>query len=252
ASQEEDGEDEDEEGSDEPPRTAASGGLPSWLKPGTAAVYTSRSSGKAMDVKIQRISQSQKLVSVVFVKDGKSEMHLPFGQVLAADSPLRPRGAADLDSFMNSVEGKWQDKSLDLTSKIALGGLKKNFAFQGPAPKPVVDICSSPEMLEEKDSSHGRKQPWGKAMSSSAKPRAAGPSNQNSKEVEEKGKEKEKQKEKEKGKEKEKEKEKDKEKDKVKEKAKEKEKEKEKEDRGKEKEKDRRGKEKEKEKDREK
>ncbi|CAK9114094.1 unnamed protein product [Durusdinium trenchii] len=87
--------------------------LPKWLTAHAKLVYVSRSSKKEMDVVVKRISNSQKTVCIVFAKDGdlfaanstdftcvsmvfvlawaqgKTEMQVPFDQILSKSNPLK-------------------------------------------------------------------------------------------------------------------------------------------------------------------
>eukprot|EP00931_Biecheleriopsis_adriatica_P124696 TRINITY_DN99863_c0_g1_i1.p1 TRINITY_DN99863_c0_g1~~TRINITY_DN99863_c0_g1_i1.p1 ORF type:complete len:209 (-),score=44.42 TRINITY_DN99863_c0_g1_i1:47-622(-) len=136
--------------------------LPGWLSQDAKLTYVSRSSGKAMDVTVKQISRSKKVVTLVFARDGKSEMQVPFNQISAKNSPLKPAipeeaGEVDFDKFMDRFEGKWHKKTENLDPKISLGADIKNFSFQGPSAPQMMEILSSPEPERESTRKEAKK-----------------------------------------------------------------------------------------------
>eukprot|EP00434_Breviolum_minutum_P044014 symbB.v1.2.039265.t1/scaffold6447.1/size18026/2 len=122
--------------------------LPKWLTADAKLVYVSRSSGKEMDVVVKHISKSKKTVFLVFTPS-KSEMQLPFDQILGKNNPLKlPDVAAvedENDKFFDAMEGSWFQKTEDLDPQVSLGAEKNKFAFQGPAAPQMMEVLSSPE-----------------------------------------------------------------------------------------------------------
>ncbi|CAK9114240.1 unnamed protein product [Durusdinium trenchii] len=127
--------------------------LPKWLTAHAKLVYVSRSSKKEMDVVVKRISNSQKTVCIVFAKDGKTEMQVPFDQILSKSNPLKlPDVSAvedENETFFEAMEGSWFQKTQNLDPKVALGSEKGKFAFQGPTAPPMMEVLSSPERSPE-------------------------------------------------------------------------------------------------------
>eukprot|EP00933_Yihiella_yeosuensis_P031216 TRINITY_DN2475_c2_g2_i1.p1 TRINITY_DN2475_c2_g2~~TRINITY_DN2475_c2_g2_i1.p1 ORF type:complete len:196 (+),score=42.79 TRINITY_DN2475_c2_g2_i1:74-661(+) len=162
--------------------------LPPWLTVDAKLEYVSRSSGKIMEVKCGYISQSKKLVTIVFANDPNSKMHIAFSQILSEKSPLRPGKELDPDEFFENMEGGWKD-----TAEVS----KSKFAFSGPCAPPCMEILSSPEPEVEVAESKSHKSKDKKESKSTGKEKV-------------KEKEKEKKEKKEKDREKEKEKAKDK------------------------------------------
>ncbi|CAE7274533.1 rpsL [Symbiodinium microadriaticum] len=129
--------------------------LPGWVKADAKLVYVSRSTGKEMPVVVKHVSNSQKSVTIVFARDGKSEMQVPFSQILGEKSPLKLPDLPDLElledeteKFFDSMEGTWFGNMQNLDPKVALGSDKGKFSFEGPAAPPLMEVMSSPEMDE--------------------------------------------------------------------------------------------------------
>ncbi|CAE7808212.1 rpsL [Symbiodinium sp. CCMP2592] len=94
-------------------------------------------------------------VTIVFARDGKSEMQVPFSQILGEKSPLKLPELPDLElledeteKFFDSMEGTWFGNMQNLDPKVALGSDKGKFSFEGPAAPPLMEVMSSPEMDE--------------------------------------------------------------------------------------------------------
>eukprot|EP00435_Cladocopium_sp_Y103_P058720 s315_g20.t1 len=72
--------------------------LPAWLTADAKLVYVSRSSGKEMDV-----------VLILFARDGKSEMQVPFDQIMGKSNPLKLPDVAAVEAGcvlgLNAVVG---------------------------------------------------------------------------------------------------------------------------------------------------
>ncbi|CAE7304233.1 rpsL [Symbiodinium natans] len=126
--------------------------LPGWVTANAKLLYVSRSTGKEMPVAVKHVSNSQKAVTIVFTRDGKSEMQVPFSQILGEKSPLKLPDLELLEDesekFFDSMEGKWFGNTQNLDPKVSLGSDKGKFAFEGPSAPPLMEVMSRLAALE--------------------------------------------------------------------------------------------------------
>jgi len=70
------------------PRDAAE--PPPWLRPGARVGYTSRSTGRVMEVVVEKVSKLRREVTITFMGDRNTWKIIPFSMILGGSSPLVP------------------------------------------------------------------------------------------------------------------------------------------------------------------
>lgn len=65
-------------------------GLPSWVHEGASLSYCSQSTGKFLEVFVDKILNGKKEVKIVFASDGSTWKRIPFALINSRSSPLRP------------------------------------------------------------------------------------------------------------------------------------------------------------------
>lgn len=153
--------------------------LPHWITDGAKLAYFSERSGKAFDVVIDGISHSKQQVRFVFADDRKVWKSVTFQEILAGRNPLRKREKVaklvvapgkevdpaegkdekdELDTFLSSMEEKWDSKSSakkrrdaeefgpTLKAKVPLAWEKPD-DIDSSSERAPLDIASSPEPI---------------------------------------------------------------------------------------------------------
>jgi len=71
-------------------KEASPGELPSFIRPGDRVAYTSRSTGKTLEVVIENVSRPKREILITFADDRKVWKCIPFNMVLSRACPLMP------------------------------------------------------------------------------------------------------------------------------------------------------------------
>eukprot|EP00747_Dinoflagellata_sp_TGD_P017736 gnl/TRDRNA2_/TRDRNA2_126020_c0_seq1.p1 gnl/TRDRNA2_/TRDRNA2_126020_c0~~gnl/TRDRNA2_/TRDRNA2_126020_c0_seq1.p1 ORF type:complete len:283 (+),score=71.64 gnl/TRDRNA2_/TRDRNA2_126020_c0_seq1:98-946(+) len=154
--------------------------LPPWIVEGAALAYVSQSTGKKMDVFVEKIVTPKQQVIFSFAHDKKAVKGVTFAQILSGKSPLVPREAKqpvakakassetktedgvekkkekgegegeggdddDPEKFLEALDKKFPDKQPERKSAVDLFGPTVNQVPKLWRQPEVCDIDSSPE-----------------------------------------------------------------------------------------------------------
>jgi len=143
--------------------------VPAWIIPGAVLAYSSKSTGKVLDVRVEEVCSRRNQILVRFLCDTKSVKALPFSHILGENNPLQQAAQnactsaekdgspskADAgsskkpeeDRFLDKFDKKWANPNADAPVRagpVQGPNLMPSWARRLEAER-IVDVDSSPE-----------------------------------------------------------------------------------------------------------